>query len=685
MDLSDIRNRIFVAVVEDNNDPKKLGRCRCRVMNIFDEIPIEDIPWASPWKDLNGNQFILPEKGKIVSVVFDEGNIYKPEYIYAEHYNANLEKKLSSLSSSDYTSMRALMFDHKTQIYSNDSEGLKMDYKLNNVNIKDDSINLNLKDNFGKVNIGSDTSSQQAILGNHFLNWFDKFLNTVVVNGHLGNLAAPIVPTPALLDVLSEYYTLREPKFLSHHVNIVDNEYVNVPEWISNLFGSATNTDRITNGQSGDSWKSTVKNNNFTSSEPVPYTPRRGVSTDTPKPESGDLTTSSNQNGVTNANNIASNPGPISPTNNPDVIAILETMKSKGYVILSRPYEMNIIGLRRQYEGSAYSNAFKDEMYLIYKIDDTDNWEIKKYPISTMPGYYKAVEIKKSDGSTKTIPAPYGYKLKAGESWAGNTPKGTPIDIKSTTLMQGRGGMGILKPAQYINVYQIGTHGGAAAMTTLGPQKAYRDKTPGNIIKYTSETEGYFGMFIHRGYLGGVSVDNWSEGCQVFSKSSDLEDFFKWCNKHKERYGNKFNHTLMEERDVLAVKERLEEERAAAEAEAAAQALAAQQSVPPTTPQTEAPEQISTQQPTTEDVQPEPSPTEGPANLTTLAENIFDNNGQVSGIRVFISNNGKVIRKQDYSSVNYTTATALNAANVDISFGIVGDDGRFYKQGEVPR
>ena len=535
------KSRTYIGIVEENQDPKKIGRCRVRVIDIFDEIPVEDIPWASPWKDLNGNSFNVPERGKVVTVVFDSGNIYKPEYIYAEHYNVNLEKKLQSLDGNNYTSMKSLIFDHKTQIYVNDEEGLKLDHKFNNINITKDEININLKDNFAKVNIGTPTSNQQAILGNHFLNWFDEFIDNLLGNQggpFLGNLGSAVVPNPSFITICQKYQALKDPKFLSHHINLVDNEYVQ-------------KQDRINNPQLGDSWKSTVQENELATQEPVDYKPQDGISTDTPSPTSGDLTTSSNPDtGSQNENNIASDPGPIQPSNNPDVNVILATMKQKNYVILNKPYQMNIVGIRRQYEGMKYSNAFKDDLYLIFKIDSSEKWEIKKYAISTMPGYYKAVEVQTKEGKKMKNA---GYKLKPGESFTGNTPNGEAIDVKSTSIMQGRGGAGILMNAQYIDIYEISEHSGKPAMKTGGrKQKAYRDKSPGDTIKYTSQNEGNFAMYIHRGYAGGVSVNNWSEGCQVFSKESELQDFFKWCNMHKDKYGNRFNYTLMLERDLVS-------------------------------------------------------------------------------------------------------------------------------------
>jgi hypothetical protein len=40
-------NKTYVGVVEDNEDPKKLGRVRVRVLDVFD---ILIYTWATPWK-----------------------------------------------------------------------------------------------------------------------------------------------------------------------------------------------------------------------------------------------------------------------------------------------------------------------------------------------------------------------------------------------------------------------------------------------------------------------------------------------------------------------------------------------------------------------------------------------------------------------------------------------------------
>ena len=218
-----LKNKIYLGIVEDNIDPRRLGRIKVRVQCLFDgnEIATEDLPWAFPYKDLVGKTFSVPAVGKIVNVVFDNGSIYSPEYICAEHYNINLENKLGSLSDDEYKNFIALLFDHRTQVYSDDTE-LRLDYMYNNIKIKKDGINIHLKDNDQELHLGHDYGDQSAILGDHWMEWFDEFMNTLLNPASmLGNMGAPILK-PQIDQVILKYQKLRKT-FLSKHVKIVDN------------------------------------------------------------------------------------------------------------------------------------------------------------------------------------------------------------------------------------------------------------------------------------------------------------------------------------------------------------------------------------------------------------------------------------------------------------------------------
>jgi hypothetical protein len=73
----------YVGEVVDNQDPNKEGRCRIRVYNVFDEINSNKLPWAIPDFTFIGSEvgsFIVPPNGTIVSVYFENGDIYMPRY-----------------------------------------------------------------------------------------------------------------------------------------------------------------------------------------------------------------------------------------------------------------------------------------------------------------------------------------------------------------------------------------------------------------------------------------------------------------------------------------------------------------------------------------------------------------------------------------------------------------------------
>lgn len=217
--------KIWVGLVEENNDPDRLGRIKVRVQSIFDDMPVEDIPWASPMKNIGGCSFELPAIGKIVSVVFtDEDNLYEPYYMFADHYNTNLQKKLKDLDDDMYTDFFAITFDHRTKIYADDEE-LTVDYKYNKITVNNDEINLELKDNNRKLNLGCQTAGQQAVLGNHWFDWMDKFVNTLLKpSSLLDSKGAPVLKTE-IDQLLIEYKSIRET-FVSDHVYIVDDNKI---------------------------------------------------------------------------------------------------------------------------------------------------------------------------------------------------------------------------------------------------------------------------------------------------------------------------------------------------------------------------------------------------------------------------------------------------------------------------
>lgn len=68
----------WIGVVEDRNDPEKLGRCRVRIFGIHTDditaIPTVDLPWAVPVHSVNNNDtFATPKEGEYVVGFFLDG------------------------------------------------------------------------------------------------------------------------------------------------------------------------------------------------------------------------------------------------------------------------------------------------------------------------------------------------------------------------------------------------------------------------------------------------------------------------------------------------------------------------------------------------------------------------------------------------------------------------------------
>jgi hypothetical protein len=79
----------------------------------------------------------------------------------------------------------------------------------------------------------------------------------------------------------------------------------------------------------------------------------------------------------------------------------------------------------------------------------------------------------------------------------------------------------------------------------------YRDYDRNALFDIFTKTEtGKFGINIHKAGDYSQNVDKWSAGCQVFQKSSDFNQFMDLTDKHRDRYGNRFTYTLIDERAI---------------------------------------------------------------------------------------------------------------------------------------
>lgn len=63
--------------------------------------------------------------------------------------------------------------------------------------------------------------------------------------------------------------------------------------------------------------------------------------------------------------------------------------------------------------------------------------------------------------------------------------------------------------------------------------------------------EGIFGINIHKAGVDSTFVENWSEGCQVFKRSKDFDEFMAIVRKSKAVHGNSFTYTLINSNDLV--------------------------------------------------------------------------------------------------------------------------------------
>jgi hypothetical protein len=79
----------------------------------------------------------------------------------------------------------------------------------------------------------------------------------------------------------------------------------------------------------------------------------------------------------------------------------------------------------------------------------------------------------------------------------------------------------------------------------------YRDANRDLVFDETKTDTGMFGINIHKAGQDSTWVENWSEGCQVFKRVKDFDEFLKICKTAAKIHGNKFTYTLLESKDII--------------------------------------------------------------------------------------------------------------------------------------
>ena len=194
---------------------------------------------------------------------------------------------------------------------------------------------------------------------------------------------------------------------------------------------------------------------------------------------------------------------------------IQATLIAKGYKwfedAVNKGYDVNIVGVRNSSTGKKVTNVFDDVITISYK-DDKGIWQYHEWMNTTEPGKKGVMEY--------------------------HNPKGVARLI----------------PGQYRGVWAIDKHRGKyeALCQRNGTVSVFRDNNKDMTFDDIIRDNGMFGINIHKAGQDSTWVENWSEGCQVFKRVKDFDEFMKICKKAAKIHGNHFTYTLIESDNITA-------------------------------------------------------------------------------------------------------------------------------------
>lgn len=130
--------------VVDVNDPQKAGRVRVRVESVFDSIPTENIPFATP-RYVDSQSYDRPFLGEIVQVYFLHNDVKNPQWF-------RIRKSDTGVSDENY--------DSYTVLKNKDLSKYGLDGGLNISYTAERGLNVSLTrdNNLSEILIGNDNT-----------------------------------------------------------------------------------------------------------------------------------------------------------------------------------------------------------------------------------------------------------------------------------------------------------------------------------------------------------------------------------------------------------------------------------------------------------------------------------------------------------------------------------------------
>jgi hypothetical protein len=217
----DYIDKVFIGTVEDINDPNKEGRCRIRIFGVHggpEEIETSSLPWAYPGKrgtyfgkDGKAGSISIPKLNSVVTVRFNNGNVYAPEYYNIQELAEDIKEELNN----EYEGTHIMLFDgdEDLKIWYTLEKGLtfKLGDAVFNLN-KEEGISAILNDSVinidnnnvvtveapSKVIVNSpnielgDNAVESVIKGDSFKKFFDT-------HTHPSAGAPPAIPMPSFI------------------------------------------------------------------------------------------------------------------------------------------------------------------------------------------------------------------------------------------------------------------------------------------------------------------------------------------------------------------------------------------------------------------------------------------------------------------------------------------------------